>query len=175
MQTFSSNKEELPYFSNRDNLPLFDGPDTEGLIGVWDWSAVPNNKDSSQDYIHMQYNSSMKYIEVVELTECRSCEEIAEWLAGNVFSGITSGKVLFVYRTAENHMSGLLCGMRELESYDGSVRVKRDVYILPQYTIDTGDILEVAGKKVYRYISLGIPQTVFQVKSPLKVVKDIVI
>lgn len=172
---FSRNKEELPYFGNRDNLPLFDGPDTEGLIGVWDWSAVPNNKDSSRDYIHMQYNSSMKYIEVVELTECRSCEEISEWLAGNAFSRITSGKVLFVYRTAENQMSGLLCGMRELESYDGNIRVKRDVYILPQYTIDTGDILEVAGKKVYRYISLGVPQTVFQVKSPLKVVRDIVI
>ena len=53
--------------------------------------------------------------------------------------------------------------------------MKRDVYILPQYIIDTGDILEVAGKKVYRYISLGVPQTVFQVKSPLKVVRDIVI
>jgi hypothetical protein len=172
---FIKNEEEPPYFSNRDKLPLFDGPDTEGLIGVWDWSAVPNNKDVYRDYIHMQYNSSMKYIEVVELTECHSCEEISECLVGNTFSGIIGGKVIFVYRVAENQMSGLLCGMRELESGNGNVRVKKDVYILPQYTIDTGDILEIAGKKIYRYLNLGIPQTVFQVKSPLKVVKDIII
>lgn len=172
---FIKNEEESPYFSNRDKLPLFDGPDTEGLIGVWDWSAIPNNKDANRDYIHMQYNSGMRYIEVLEIAECHSCEEISEYLVGNAFSGIAGGKVLFVYRTAENQMSGLLCGMRELEFRDGNVRVKKDVYILPQYTIDTGDILEVAGRKVYRYLSLGVPQTVFQVKSPLKVVKDIVI
>ena len=53
--------------------------------------------------------------------------------------------------------------------------MKKDVYILPQYTIDTGDILEIAGKKVYRYLNLGVPQTVFQIKSPLKVVKDIIV
>ena len=86
---FIKNEEEPPYFSNRDKLPLFDGPDAEGLIGVWDWSAVPNNKDSYRDYIHMQYNSSMRYIEVVELTDCHSCEEISECLVGNAFSGIT--------------------------------------------------------------------------------------
>ena len=66
---FIKNEEEPPYFSNRDKLPLFDGPDTEGLIGVWDWSAVPNNKDVYRDYIHMQYNSSMKYIEVVRKSQ----------------------------------------------------------------------------------------------------------
>lgn len=172
---FIRNEEELPYFSNRDKLPLFDGPDTEGFIGVWDWSAVPNNKDVYKDYIHMQYNSSMKYIEIVELTECHSCEEISEFLVGNCFSGITGRKILFVYRTAENQMSGLLCRMRELEACDGNVRVKKDVYILPQYTIDVDDILEIAGKKVYRYLNLGVPQTIFQVKSPIKVVKDIII
>lgn len=172
---FVRNEEESPYFGNRDNLPLFDGPNPDGFIGVWDWSAVPNNKDSFRDYIHMQYNSSMRYIEIVELSECHSCEEISECLVGNVFPGITSGKVLFVYRAAENQMNGLLCGMRELESYDGNVRMKKDIYVLPQYTIDTGDILDIAGKKVYRYLNLGVPQTAFQVKSPLKVVKDIII
>lgn len=172
---FIKNEGELPYFSNRDKLPLFDGPDTEGVIGVWDWSAVPNNKDEYRDYVRMQYNSSMKYIEVVELAECHSCEEISKCLVGNTFPGITGGKVLFVCRTAENQMSGLLCGMRELEFYDGRVRMKKNVYILPQYTIDTGDILEIVGKKIYRYLNMGVPQNVFQVKSPLKVVKDIVI
>lgn len=175
VRLFIKDEEEPPYFSNRDKLPLFDGPNTEGFIGVWDWSAVPNNKDQYRDYVRMQYNSSMKYIEVVELVECHSCEEISECLVGNTFPGITGGKVLFVCRTAENQMSGLLCGMRELEFYDGRVRMKKDVYILPQYTIDTGDILELAGKKIYRYLNMGIPQNIFQVKSPLKVVKDIVI
>ncbi len=172
---FIRNEEEPPYFSNRDRLPLFHGPDTDGFVGVWDWNAVPNNKDACRDHIHMQYNSTMRYIQVVEFTECHSCEEISEYFIGSTFSGITSSKVLFVFRTAENQMSGLLCGARELEVCDGSVRVKKDVYILPQFTIDTGDILEIAGIKFYKYLNLGVPQTVFQVKSPLKVVKDIVI
>lgn len=172
---FIRNEEEPPYFSNRDKLPLFDGPDTDGFIGVWNWSTIENYKDSSRDYVRMQYNSSIKYIEVVELTECHSCEEVSEYLAGNTFSGIAGSKILFGYRATEKEMSGLLCGARELEVYDGCVRLKKEVCVLPQYQIDIGDVLDIAGKKIYRYLSMGIPLSIFQIKSPMEVVKNIVI
>lgn len=172
---FMKVEEEPPYFSNRDKLPLYDGPDMEGFIGIWNWSAIPNYKDSCRDYVKMQYNSSIKYIEVVELTECHSCEELSDYLAVNTFPGIALGKILFVYRATEREMNGLLCGTRELEFYNGCVRLKKNVYILPQYKIEVGDVLEVAGKKIYRYLNMGIPQSVFQIKSPMEVVKNIII
>ncbi len=175
VKQFIKAEEELPYFSNRDKLPLFDGPDTEGFIGVWDWNAVPNHKDPYRDYIRMQYNSSIKYIEVVELSECHSCEELSAFLIANTFSCISNSKVFAGYRITESQISGLLCSTRELEFYDGSARLKKDVYVLPQYTIDVGDILEIGGKHIYRFLNLGIPQSVFQVKSPLEVVKELVV
>lgn len=169
-------EEEPPYFSNRDKLPLLDGPDTEEFIGIWNWNVIPNYKDSNRDYVNkMQYNSNMNYIEVVELTECHNCEELLDFLIGHDFSCISGSKVLFVYHTTENEMNGLLCGTSELEFCDGFARLKKNVYILPQYTIDIGDVLEIAGKKIYRYLNLGMPQSIFQVKSPLEVVKEIVV
>ncbi|WP_155245155.1 hypothetical protein [Enterocloster clostridioformis] len=117
----------------------------------------------------------MNYIEVVELTECHNCEELLDFLIGHDFSCISGSKVLFVYHTTENEMNGLLCGTSELEFCDGFARLKKNVYILPQYTIDIGDVLEIAGKKIYRYLNLGMPQSIFQVKSPLEVVKEIVV
>lgn len=130
-------EEEPPYFSNRDKLPLLDGPDTEEFIGIWNWNVIPNYKDSNRDYVNkMQYNSNMNYIEVVELTECHNCEELLDFLIGHDFSCISGSKVLFVYHTTENEMNGLLCGTSELEFCDGFARLKKNVYILPQYTID---------------------------------------
>lgn len=172
---FIRNEEEPPYFSNRDKLPLFDGPDTDGFIGVWNWSAIENYKDPCRDYIRMQYNSSIKYIEVVELTECHSCEEVSEYLAGNTFSDIAGSKIFFGYRATEKEMGGLLCGTRELEVCDGCVWLRKEVCVLPQYQIDIGDVLDIAGQKIYRHLNMGIPQSIFQIKSPMEVVKNIVI
>lgn len=172
---FIRNEEEPPYFSNRDKLPLFDGPDTDGFIGVWNWSAIENYKDPCRDYIRMQYNSSIKYIEVVDLTECHSCEEVSEYLAGNTFFDIAGSKIFFGYRATEKEMGGLLCGTRELEVCDGCVRLRKEVCVLPQYQIDIGDVLDIAGQKIYRHLSMGIPQSIFQIKSPMEVVKNIVI
>ena len=61
-------------------------------------------------------------------------------------------------------MNGLLCGTRELEFCNGYARLKKNVYILPQYTIDSGDVIEIAGKKIYRYLNIGMPQNILQVK-----------
>lgn len=175
MRRFTRNEEEPPYFDNRDKLPVFDGPDTDGLLGIWNWKAVENYKDSYRDYVKTQYNSSIKYIEVVELAECHSCKDVSEYLAHNSFSGIAGSKILFGYRATEREMSGLLCGTRELEVCDGCVRLKKEVCVLPQYQIDIGDVLDIVGQKVYRHLSMGIPQSIFQIKSPMEVVKNIVI
>ncbi len=173
---FIKNEEEPPYFDNRDKLPLLDGPDTEEFVGIWNWSVISNYKDPNRDWVNkMQYNSNMKYIEVVEFTECHSYEELLDHLIKGDLSCISGSKVLFVYQIAENQMNGLLCGTRELEFSNGYARLKKNVYILPQYTIDSGDVIEIAGKKIYRYLNMGMPQNILQVKSPLEVVKEIVV
>lgn len=175
VRRFIRNEEEPPYFGNRDKLPVFDGPDMEGFLGVWNWKAVENYKDSNRDYVKTQYNSNIKYIEVVELVECHSCEEVSKYLESNTFSGMSGSKILFGYRATEREMNGLLCGTRELEVCDGCVRLKKEVCVLPQYQMDIGDVLDIAGKKIYRYLNMGIPQSIFQIKSPMEVVKNIVI
>lgn len=168
--------DEIPaFFGNRDKLIWKDGPETEGFIGVWNWNAVPRNTDSAKDYIKVQYNSSVKCIEVVELAECYSYEDVSRYLTGNPIPNQQGGKTLFVYQTMSNQMDGLLCGEWDFEIVNGIFRLKKSVYTLPQYTIYCSDILDIAGKKLYRYTSMGIPQGIFQVKSPLEVVKEIVV
>lgn len=48
---FHRNEELPPYFSNRDKIFYKDGPSTDGFYGIWSWSAIPNEKDPSKDYI----------------------------------------------------------------------------------------------------------------------------
>lgn len=61
---FHRNEELPPYFANRDKIFYKDGPSTDGFYGIWSWSAIPNEKDPSKDYIISKYNVNLDAIEI---------------------------------------------------------------------------------------------------------------
>ena len=177
---FSKTEGEPPYFANRDRLPLFAGPDEDAFVGVWDWSPHQNLKDARKDYIKMRYNDSARYIAVEELPDCHSCRDIAGYLAANLLTELGNGRVFFACKEVDGRVEGLLCTKGDFEfvqeeSVSAGAWLKKEVCTLPRYTVDARDILELSKKKFYRYTNMGTPQSVFQVKSPLEVVKEIVL
>ena len=177
---FSKTEGEPPYFANRDRLPLFAGPDEDAFVGVWDWSPHQNLKDARKDYIKMRYNDSARYIAVEELPDCHSCRDIAGYLAANLLTELGNGRVFFACKEVDGRVEGLLCTKGDFEfvqeeSVSAGAWLKKEVCTLPRYTVDARDILELSKKKFYRYTNMGTPQSVFQVKSPLEVVKEVVL
>jgi len=171
---FTKNEEMPHYFENRSRLFWMNGPRDEGFIGVWQWNAVPNKSDSLTDYVTTAYNN-VKIIEIVELTECRTYEDIAQALKSKTFSAMPGRKRFFACRDNDGKMIGLLCNERDFDLDNGNEKLKSTVYILPQFEISSADILTVAGKKVYGFTSLGMPQGVIKIRDPLAVVKEVII
>ena len=77
---FHRNEELPPYFSNRDKIFYKDGPSTDGFYGIWSWSAIPNEKDPSKDYIISKYNVNLDAIEIATIPEASSLEELIHLL-----------------------------------------------------------------------------------------------
>ncbi|MDR1706369.1 MAG: hypothetical protein LBR46_00020 [Prevotella sp.] len=172
---FTKNEVAPHYFKNRDRLFWKNGPREEGYIGIWQWNAAPNKSDPSTDYVTTAYADNAKIIEIIELSECRKYEDIAQALKSKIFSVTLGRKCLFVCRDNAGQIIGLLCNERDFDINNGNAKLKSTVYTLPRFEISSTDILTVAGKKIYGFTSLGMPQGVFQIRNPLDVVKDVII
>ncbi|MDL2257545.1 hypothetical protein LJC42_00100 [Eubacteriales bacterium OttesenSCG-928-K08] len=168
--------EDVPYyFENRDRLFWSNGPREEGFVGIWQWSAVPNKSDPSTDYVTTMYNSTAKIIEIAELAECYTYADIAKALMTKPFPATQESKMLFTCKNASGQIIGLLCNGNDFELNGGHATIKPTTYTLPMFEISSADILIAAGKKIYRFTSLGMPQGIFKIRDPLTVVKEIVI
>ncbi|WP_026893374.1 hypothetical protein [Lacrimispora aerotolerans] len=172
---FTKNEVAPHYFKNRDRLFWKNGPREEGFIGIWQWNAAPNKSDPSTDYVTTAYADNAKIIEVIELSECRRYEDIAQALKSNIFSPTQGRKCLFICRDNAGQIIGLLCNERDFDVNNGNAKLKSTVYTLPRFEITSTDILTVAGKKIYGFTSLGMSKGVFQIRNPMDVVKDVII
>lgn len=172
---FIKNDEEPNYFGNRDRLYWKNGPSDEGYVGIWSWNAVSNLNDPAKDYVTTEYNAKAKWIEVIELPDCHSSEDLANYLTSNSVRPFFGRKMLFVYRAENGMMSGLLCGEKDFEIVNGNARLKKSIYSLPQYSIAVSDVLKFDEVKIYRFTKLGLPQSVFRTKTPMAVVKEVVL
>ena len=172
---FARMDDNPPYFGNRDRLFWRDGPHEEGYIGIWHWNAVPNKADPSTDYVTTSFNKQGKIIEVVELPECRTYEEIVRYLGSNSIPYSQGRKYFFMLSGSKGNIPGLLCGDNDLDIANGMAKLKSSTYVLPQFIISATDLISIAGKNYYRHTNMGTPQDIYHVKSPFEVVKDIVI
>ncbi len=172
---FVKNEDEPPYYGNRDRLFWSDGPKDDGYIGVWQWNAEPNKSDPDTDYITTTHNDNIKIIEIIELPHCHSYNEIGQYLLSNSFSSVLGSKILFVCQNANEQLIGLLCNEKDYDVNNGEASIRHNVYTLPQFEIATNDVLTIAGKKIYRFTSLGMPNGMFKTKSPLSVVKETIL
>lgn len=168
--------EDIPYyFGNRDRLFWRDGPNDDGHIGIWHWNAVPNRSDPSTDYVTTSFSKFGKIIEVVELPNCRTFEDIVNYIADNGIPYVQGKKHFFTLSGSKGNIPGLLCNDNDLEIVNGTAKLKPSTCVLPQYIISSADIITIAGKNYYRLTNMGTPQDIYHLKSPFAVVKDVVV
>lgn len=172
---FRKNEDETPFWGNRDRLFWANGPKEKGAIGVWQWNAEPNKSNPDTDYVTTLHNEAAQVIEVLELAECHTYEDLSRALTTTSFPAALGRKMLFVCQNTDRQVIGLLCSERDFDVIAGSMKLKSTVYTLPMFEILSADILTLAGKQIYGFTSLGMPQGLFEIKKPLAVVKETII
>ena len=170
---FDPNKPK--FFDNRKSLFWKNGPDTDGVIGIWNWSAEPNRSNPATDFVVTDYNKEVRLTEVVEFNNCKSLSEIAETIKDKFPHTFSCEKVLFVCGGEGIRREALLCYAKDFEIIGGDARLLSSVFMLRQYSVNITDILDIDGKRIYRYINLGIPINVYRVRTPYAVVKELII
>lgn len=163
------------YFGNRDRLFWRDGPREEGTIGVWRWNAVPNKTDPSTDYVTTSFSKNIRLTQIIDLPDCKTIKEITDYLLANSIPIQATKKLFFALAEANGKIAGLLCNENDFDYINGEAKLKSSIYTLPQFIINASDIITLAGRSFYHATNLGAPQDIYQLRSPLSVVKDVVV
>ena len=167
--------ETIPhYFSNRDRLPWYDGPEEKHSIGVWNWNASPRDTDPDKDYLETEFCYNIQLTQIIQLSNCKSIDDIASSLKDGLSVNFACSKLLFVYEE-DSILNGLLCSSVDFECANDRIKLKSTIYTLPQYRIKLDDAIKLAGIKIYKYTSFGIPQSVIQILNPYEAVKSLIV
>ena len=84
---FPNIDEDVPkFFDIRDRLYWNNGPDQEGTIGVWHWTAIPRDTDPTKDYINTDFQSDIQPTRFVRLRNISNIQELHDSLLNGVLS-----------------------------------------------------------------------------------------
>lgn len=173
---FHRNEDIPPYFTNRDKIFYKDGPSKEGFYGIWTWSAVPNENDPSKDYILSRHNTEIEAIEIVTFTQATSLDELVNLLKEGISYQPHSRRVMFSIYTSKEQYTGILCTAKELNTVNGKINISEDCIVVPVYEFAGDDVMHLDnGLSFYRNAFAGLPSKLYHLKSPLDIVKDIVL
>ncbi len=176
IEVFYEDANMPKYFGNRSRIFFKDGPNEAGTIGVWNWKSIPNNNDSSRDYVTSEFNSVVEPIEIIVIQECKTDKELIEKIKAGVDVEITSRRVVFAAYLSKAQYVGVLCRYSDLEQVGRLTKLNKKVISLPKYDISGRDLTHLSnGKTYYRSISIGIPSEVVNVKDPMDIVKTVIL
>lgn len=172
---FNKSEDTPPYFTNRDKIFYKDGPSKDGFYGIWTWSATPNEKDPSKDYILSRYNMNLDVIEFVTISEASNLDDLINLLKNGIECQLHSCRVMFAICTSKERYTGILCKTKELKIVNGKTAFAEDCIEVPIYEFTSDDILRLDnGFSFYGNAFAGFPSKVYQLKSPLDIVRYIV-
>lgn len=173
---FHRNEDVPPYFTNRDKIFYKDGPSKDGFYGIWTWSAVPNENDPSKDYILSRYNKEIDPIELVTVTQTTSLDELVSLLKEGINYQPHSRRVMFSICTSKGQYTGILCTAKELNTVNDKTNISEDCIVVPVYKFTDADFMHLDnGLSFYGNAFAGFPSKLYHLKSPLDIVKGIVL
>lgn len=173
---FRKSEDAPPYFTNRDKIFYKDGPSKDGFYGIWIWSAVPNEKDPSKDYILSRYNMDLDAIEVVIISEASNLDDLINLLKNGIGYQPHSHRVMFAAYASKGQYMGVLCNVKDLKTVNGETTFAENCIEAPVYAFTNGDILHLDnGLSFYRNAFAGLPSKLYHLKSPFEIVKNIVL
>lgn len=166
----------IPYrFENKDWLYRQDGPSTEGSLGIWHWNTISHPDDPGRELIDSEFDHKIKPIEILVLPGCTTLEDISERLLEGIPSESIGQKMLISMMLINEQYSGLLCNIDEFDIQHGVAKLKSSIYNLPLFRVCIQDTLVLSTRIFCRNIALDLPLEIVNVKSPLDLVKDIIL
>ncbi|MBD5162678.1 MAG: hypothetical protein HDT14_11860 [Oscillibacter sp.] len=173
---FHKNEDIPPYFTNRDKIFYRDGPSADGFYGIWTWSATPNEKDPSKDYILSRYNIFLDVIEVVAVSGASTLDDLINLLKNGIGHQIHSRKIMFAICTSKGQYTGVLCKTKDLKMVSGMTTFAEDCIEVPVYEFTSDNILHLDnGFSFYENAFAGFPSKLYHLKSPLDIVRDVIL
>lgn len=168
-------KEDIPKrFSNRSKIFFKDGPHEPGTIGVWNWSAIPNNNDPSRDYVIATFNPEIRPIEIIVIQNCKIVKKVLERLKVGFEIETTSENIIFAANLNKGQFSGFLCRRHDFEQNGSQIKLKKNVISLPRYDFSRKDIIQLSNDKTYFNSINGMPSEVVNVKDPMDIVRTVI-
>lgn len=173
---FRKSDDHPPYFANRDKIFYKDGPSEDGFCGIWNWSASPNKKDPTKDYILSKYNDEIHPIEIVFIAGVSTLDNLINLLKKGIIYKPHSRRIIFsAYESKGNHI-GILCNSTEINVVHDKTSLAEDCTVVPVYKFTDKDTMRLDnGLFFYRKAFIGIPYEVYHLKSPIEIVKDLVL
>lgn len=173
---FRKNEDIPPYFKNRDKIFYKDGPSADGACGIWSWSAIPNDKNPSKDYILSKYNMDIDAIEIVTISEASNLDDLTNSLKKGIEYTPHSRRVMFAFYASKGQYIGVLCNIKELVTVNEKISISGDCFAVPVYEFSGEDIIRLDnGLSFYRNAFAGRPRKLYHLKSPLDIVKRVVL
>ena len=173
---FHRDEDIPPYFTNRDKIFHRDGPSQDDFYGIWSWSAVPNEKDPTKDYILSRYHAEIEAIELVIITQAKNLDELVNLLREGINHQCHSRRVMFCTYISKGQYTGILLSDKALNAVNEKTNISEDCNEVPVYEFTGDDIIHLSnGLSFYRNAFAGQPSKLYYLKSPLEIVKGIVL
>ena len=168
--------EDMPaYFTNRRKIIYKNGPARDGFHGIWTWSAQPNLNDPSKDYVSSDYSQYLDAIEVYTIPGASDLDGLISILKNGITFQPHSNKVIFAF-VAKGQYTGVLCETEKLATENDKTTFADDCIEVPVYKFSSNDILSLNNDLTfYKKAFAGIPSELYQLKSKLEIVKNIVV
>ena len=161
-------------FPERKTLFTTDRSKREKHIGIWAWRTEPNHNPLKSDYIVSKFLTSQVPVQIIELRDCETIEELKKILIQGMEFLPEGDRVLFCFVSDGKH-TGLLCNTKDIIVRNGITKLNSEVIKLPLYEFSEQEIVTLDGIRLFYRINLGVPKAVVQMKDPLDVVKEAVL
>lgn len=174
-ELFLKDKDKPSSFENRDKIYYKDGPTKEGFYGIWSWTAMANAKNPAKDYIQSHYKPQISAIELVCLPQTKNLDQLVVQLKEGVNYKPHSLKVMFFTSISTTRYTGVLFKNELLNTINNITKINEECTLVPVYEFTNDDIMHLDnGLSFYRKDFAGVPNSVYRLKSPMSIVKDIV-
>lgn len=162
-------------YDNRNKLFWKDGPTDEGHIGVWDWTAIPNQNDSEKDYIESHFDSRESPIVIIEVSKAYSIEDLVKYLKDGITATISTGRTMFSCRVMSGRYEAVLCDIGALNVEGSIVKLKPNVVSLDVYSFGDNAIYTEKNLDFYKYMKVGEADRKILTKSHMDIIKEIIL
>ena len=114
-----------------------------GFIGLFNWNAIQNRNDPSNDYIETFYEENYLPVQIIRIISCNTLRELVDQLKAGISQKMAGKKALFVFPQSDNSYYGVCCTESQFTEQGDLIKLKSDIVSLDAYQVMTDDIIHL--------------------------------